>query len=327
MKDFSATDVAIEGFMLAGRKPGAVLTWSLAQLVVNVFLGVVVILLIGQDMQLIASPDSAGSWSEPGMRGRMFAALFRVQSLYALGALGGGAVQSCAVYRACRRPEEKGLGYFKFGRDELRMVGLNLLYLLLWLGAYVALIVWFVVAIIVAGIVAAGMDKGPAQTALVVLLSVIGMVGPVLAVGWVLVRLSLSGPMTFALRKVQLWPSWKLTRGHVWALSGAYLISLVLALAGMVVGSCLALLIGLLITHQGLGGLYQMAFRPDYQSIAAFFSPERLVVLAGNALFMGLVMAVWYSPAAEAYRMLAAPEPAAAPPPSDDAPVRKGPWG
>jgi hypothetical protein len=299
MTQFSATDAAVEGFALAGRKPLAIVVWALASLAVNLAVGVAMVAFAGEAKAVAA-------------------ALLVVMLFWS-------AVQTCAVYRAVLRPAEPGVGYLRLGRDEGRMFGLSLLYVALGAGAYLALVIGLAMVIV---LVRAAADAAP----LAVALGVGGTLALLLAIGWVLVRLSLAGPMTFAEGRIRLWSSWRLTRGHFWALLGAYLNSAILAFAVFVVGCCTALLVGYAVTHEGLGGLYQTTFRPDYASLAGVFEPARLVVLVVQSLFVGLMTAILSAPAAGAYRMIvaarAAPSPAAAAASENDAPpLRRGPWG
>lgn len=303
MTEFSATDAAVEGFTLAGRKPMAIVVWAGASLVVNLVVGAALALSAGQ----------AGT----------VAALLLVPMMF------WSAVQTCAVYRAVLRPAQPGVGYLRLGPDEWRMFALTLIYVALGMVAYLALVVGLAVVLVITRSAAEGLDSGAAPVA--VALGVLGVLAVLSAIVWVLVRLSLAGPMTFAEGRIRLWPSWTLTRGHFWALLGAYLNSAILAFAVFVVGCCTALLVGYAVTHQGLGGLYQTAFRPDYASLGAVFEPARLVVLVVQSLFVALITAVVSAPAAEAYRMLVAPPPAATTAVAgrgpDEPPVRKGPWG
>jgi hypothetical protein len=326
MTDFSATDAAIEGFRIARRKPVAILIWSLAQFLVTVALGATAALVIGPDMQKLAAPDTAVVMADPAARAQLLSTFLRFGLVFLPFGVIWGAVQSCAVYRVLLRPADSGLGYLKLGGDELRMIGLWLLYVLLWVGAYILFIVSVVVLALVGALIA-GLGGGKPDASMVFVITTIALLVPFLAMVWVLVRLSLSGPMTFAERRIRLWASWKLTRRHFWGLAGAYLVSLILAWVVNIAGLCLALVVAFAVTHQGLGGIYQEAFHPDYSSLAAFFSPSRLVVLAVQSLFLGLFAAVIYAPAAEAYRMLAAPAAPATPTTTDEPAAPRGPWG
>lgn len=306
MTDFSATDAAVEGFTLAGRKPMAILVWAVAGLVVNLAIGVAMVAFAGQ-------------------AGAMGGAVLVLMMIWS-------AVQTCAVYRAVLRPGEAGVGYLRLGRDEWRIFTLSLLYVLLGAAAYMAVI--FGLAVVFGVAMAASQTLGAGAKPLAILFGAAASLGLLMVMAWLMVRLSLAGPMTFIEGRILLWSSWRLTRGRFWTLLGAYLNSWVLAFAVFIVGGCTALLVGYFITRQGLGGLYQSTFRPDYASLGAVFDPARLVVLAAQSLFVGLMTAVLTAPAAEAYRMIVAARDAPAPPlavegaaKGDVPPTRTGPWG
>jgi hypothetical protein len=327
MTDFSASDAAIEGFNLARRKPRVILAWSLAQFVVGLVVGAVMVLLIGSDMQTISDPPTAAALNDPTLRNQTIMSFLRIQGVTLPLGLAWAAVQSCAVYRAVLRPEDKGLAYLKLGGDELRMLGLLALYVLLGFAACFVIVfaLSFVAAI---AMMAAGAQKDSVAAA-VAILSLVCAIG---LFGWISVRLSLAGPMTFAQRRIGFRGSWVLTRGRFWALSGTYLVSSVLAGVVGLLGVCTALIIGFIVTRQSPVALYQLMFHADFGSLAAYFAPSRLVVMAVQALFLGLFTAVWYAAPAAAYQMLSgsAPTktgPATAAVASDRPAAPTGPWG
>ena len=111
---------------------------------------------------------------------------------------------------------------------------------------------------------------------------------------YVMVRFSLASAMTFDTGKVSLLKSWRLTKGRFWPMFGAYLIAGILAL---VVG-----LLGLIVMYVAalLGGVDGLSFifRPDMSSLAAYFTPARLVYLALSGVVYALVWPVLLTPPA-----------------------------
>jgi glucan phosphoethanolaminetransferase (alkaline phosphatase superfamily) len=123
---------------------------------------------------------------------------------------------------------------------------------------------------------------------------------------WVAVRLSLSGPATFAERHIRVFESWILTRGVFWRLLGAYVLSLALVIVVML----LALVIYAAIAAVMLGGdLSQIGkvFQPDTSSLTSYFTPAMLIYLVFGAFLGALQNAVIYAPPAVAFRELHGP--------------------
>ena len=90
MAEFSATDAAIEGFRLAGRKPGAVAIWSIAQLLFALVGGALMVLLVGADANAVMGPDSAASWDDPSKAMTMAAGALRVGAVSCITNPGAG---------------------------------------------------------------------------------------------------------------------------------------------------------------------------------------------------------------------------------------------
>lgn len=323
MAEFSATDAAIEGFRLAGRKPGAVAIWSIAQLLFALVGGALMVLLVGADANAVMGPDSAASWDDPSKAMTMAAGALRVGAVSWLLVLPWKAFMMCAVYRAVLQPQESRFGYLRAGADELRMLLLVLIYIAL---SFVVLVSLVFVALILAGIIS-GLSGGRTAEAGAVVLVLLAVLAALAVFSWVAVRLSFAGPLTFTQRKLNLFGSWRLTRGHFWGLSGTYLISAVLFFIFGLVGFSLALVIGHFLTGEGIVPLFQAAKQPDFSSLQSYFTTPRLVMTVLQVFYGGLAMAVLTAPPAAAFRMLTeAPE---AEPVSDPAPERQptGPWG
>lgn len=328
MAEFSATDAAIEGVRLTGRKPGAVLIWSLAQFLFALLSGAVLVLLAGPELQAMSQPVDPAVLNDPAQAMAYYVRSLRVNGLMLLLYVPWGAIMACAVYRAMLRPADRGLGYLKLGADELRMIGLTLLVgLFCFVVLFVVLIVDVILTAIVAGLLGALGHSAPAGGVdpIGFLVGMLAAVAPVFALFWVLVRISLAGPMTFVDRRLRLFDSWKLTRGRFWPLFGTYSLSVVLFFIVMMIGLPLAILIGGAVSGQGFVPMGQSFWRPDYSSLQAWFNVPHLVMIGLTSLYGGLCVAIVNAPAAAAYRMLAgtsATEAVAAP-----AREPTGPWG
>jgi hypothetical protein len=138
--------------------------------------------------------------------------------------------------------------------------------------------------------------------------ALLAVVGALVALGvsvWVFVRLSLAAPMTFAERKLRVFESWSLTRGHFWALFGAYLIAFVMGLVVSLLG--LAIFFGVAVAVGGGVAAISGVFQPDFSSFAAYLTPLRIAYLIVNAGISALAYAILIAPGAVAYRELARP--------------------
>jgi hypothetical protein len=292
---FSATEAAFEGFRLVKREPKSVLAWAGVQLVFSVALA----LLMLPAMQSIQSMTALTPAAERANPSAVFAAMGGAMGAYALIVpleLSVFAVLSAAVYRAVLRPEDRGVGRLNFGGDELRLMGLWILMGLLMLG--VAIGISLVAVIVGVGAVAAA--KSAPVTMTLVLIAVYLVVLAVFA--WIGVRLSLAGPMTFAQKKVQLFGSWRLTKGRFWSLFGCYLLAFVF----IVIIGLVSLMLQAAVSFGAAGGSMSAAgaglFRPDFSSMQAYFSPARLILLPISAVIGGVSWAVMVAPAARAYK-------------------------
>ena len=216
-------------------------------------------------------------------------------------------VMTCAVYRAVLRPDERGFGRLRFGADELRLLWLWILQGLVYL--FVFIIVLLVIGVVGVGIAfATGAANGagktsPGAVAIVVLAVMVAYVGMICAMIWVGIRFSFAAPMTFSERRVRLFASLRLTKGHFWSLFGCYLLAFVL----MMLLSVVSLTLYGAISTIGMGSITAAAtsiFRPDFSSPQAYFTPSRLAYLVFNAGIAAVYYAVGIAPAAAAYRAL-----------------------
>lgn len=292
-RTFSPADAALEGFRIARERPRVLLVWAALNLIVSIVMTIVLVSMFGETLIELEAMSPQGA-EDPA---QAMALLERLAPLYALMIPAGLlliAVTSAAVYRIVLRPHDDRFAYLRLGADELRLVGLMLVYLLLAIG-------FTFVVTLVAGLLAAGAAMlGGAAGALVGLL--IGL-GTLAFMVFVIVRFSLAGPMTFAEGRLRIFQSWTLTRGAFWRLLGAY----VLALALIVVVLLLLLIIFAATAAVTAGGdLSQVGqvFAPDMSSIGAYFTVPMLIYLV-FAAFLGAVQnAVLYAPPAVAYRAL-----------------------
>lgn len=262
MTSFSPSDAALSGAQVIRRHWRVVAGWALFNLVALVAMIVVtVVVAIG------VSAGAGGGASElSGVLGGLVATV------------GTAAIQVILVgglYRLMLRPEEPAFLHLRIGPDELRIFGV-------WLVLMLA--IFLIVGLAVVG-AAAARD--------IPMAGVVIVVAGFAAAVWLGVRFSMAAPASFARRRFVLLESWRITRGHVWALIGMSLLAACLvALLSVLAWVALVLVSGLtagfgsvieamsdpqaLQTHPGLY-LSQMAFE-------LILSPFMIVLGAAPAM-------------------------------------------
>ena len=206
-----------------------------------------------------------------------------------------------AIYRAVLQPQDSRFGYLRLSRQEL-WLGLTILVF------YILMILMVVAAVIPLAVVAAvaGGDNGGAGGATTLVIMLLAVVACV-AVVWVMLRLSLAVPMSFAQSRFLPVESWSLTRGHAFKmfLVALALVVIVWLLELVLVGSFWGAIIG-----QALGGgSWQALLDMPPAEIARRVGPLIAgLAIVGSVLGMA-VYAIIVAPWASIYAQLtAAPE-------------------
>lgn len=284
---FSATDAAFEGFRLVRRHPMTVVFWSLAYLVaIGAFFG-----LFGSGLASLFAATETLQGSEP-TPAELEGLSTTYLSLFSLAAPLGlvlGAVLNTAVARAVVRPSDSAFGYLRLSMDELRVLAVSVvLSIVIGFGA----VVLFGVVGLIAGL-AASVNSG-----LGVLVGVLLGLGAVVALIWVMVRLSLAVPITVAERRISLFESYGLTKGHALSLLGMAIIAFIMTMLVGVLSGIVALPVTMM-----TGGVEQLAAL-DGASTAEILrtaGPAIAGFVVVNAIASALQLAVLYAPFAAAY--------------------------
>jgi hypothetical protein len=297
---FSASDAAVEGFRVIRREPGPLAAWA----VFNLVMSLVFIAVARPEMRSVIVAQAASS--NPASVGPEYLSTFT-------GFLGVllvydilfNAVMACAVYRSILRPADKGFGRLRLGADELRMMALFVLLALIFLAAYVAIII---LAIVFTGALfaVAGAPNGQAPA---VLVFVALMLGTFAALIWLAVRLSLAAPMTFVEKRLRVFASWRLTRGRFWQLLGCYLVAFALVVGLAMVMMTVQLAAGLAMAGGSIQGAADFMFHPDLSSLRAYLTPFRVAYMVLAAPVGVCIAVVILAPAAAAYHALATSNP------------------
>jgi hypothetical protein len=292
MSDFSATDVAFTGIRFARSHPRTLAIWAGIQIVISLVTGLLGVVTLGPWIVAMRAANQAGGapdWAQVSAAAGLVAPFYLL--MIPLGIV-FYAVLYATMARAVLEPGEEGVGYIRFGMDEVRQ---GLLFLL-W-------IVIVIAAEIVAGMIVAiptGVTFLAARSFWPVALAASCVV--VFCVGlYLAVRLSLSSALTFDTRRVNLFGSWTLTRGRFWPMLGAYLlmlgVAILISILTFIVIAIVAAVMG------GIGGMAAI-FRPGEMSMGAFFVPARLAVTVIGAVVTPVFWALFYMPAPEIYRQL-----------------------
>ncbi|MGV3579327.1 hypothetical protein [Brevundimonas sp.] len=287
---FSATEAAFEGFRVVRRHPLAIVFWGLAYVVfLAAFLG-----LFGSSLATLLATTERLENSQPSPQDleALGQTYFGMMALAMPLALVLSAVLNAAVARSVLRPAEKAFGYMRLGGDELRVLVVSIALSII---VFAASIILFAVAGLVGGLAA------QANQAVGVLVGVLLGLGAIVALVWLMIRLSLAIPATVIEKKIAPFSTFALTKGRVMPLLGMAIIAVIMSILVSILGTIIALPITL-----ATGGLGQLA-EMDGQSTAQILQtagPGLIAWTLINAVFSALQLAVIYAPFSAAYRDL-----------------------
>jgi hypothetical protein len=286
-----------EGFGLIRRRPGAVLTWGAVRTLYGVgSFGLIAPLFITQ-FRALSRSASSGVTTSPDLSSMM--ALHSANMLLSIVGAFIGATLSCAVFRAVLKPEEGRFAYLRLGAAEVFLFLLTFGVAILFI---VALLVTFIPLVMVAVIAAVVHAAGAA-----VMIAVAGGLCLLALVIFVLLRLSVAGPMMVEDGQFHLTDAWALSRGHVSELLLVGILLFVILILIEVVFGAFALAIGLAFLAQAAGSLaavHSLFARPPAE-VFAVLAPGLIVIGLVAVPLLGCLWAILAAPWARAYRDLA----------------------
>lgn len=302
MATISVGGAAGEGFSVIRRHPGAVAIWALLVVGLLAF-RIAVSVPIYVTLFARMAHGAVGGGASPDIT----ALLPQLQQAQALGfllslaSLFVNTVVICAVYRAVLRPEQNQFGYLRVGSAELFLCVFTI-------GAIIAFVIAAIVVAIplalIGAIVAHGSPGGGAVFGAMAAIAV--LVGAT----YLILRISLIGPMMVDDGQFHLGEAWALTRGKVGSLFLIALLLVIMILTAEIV------LVGIgagLVGAMALGiGQVQTLAQQSPAALLSRFAPVLLVEGVGWIVLIAVVMPVFAAPWARAYRDLRQTDVAAA---------------
>ncbi|TCS14089.1 hypothetical protein [Caulobacter sp. BK020] len=302
---FKVTEAAFEGFRLIRREPRTIAIWAVFSLAASAAL---MAAMIASGFGRFMGASTQGSMRPEALTG------FLVGELIAIGgAVLIASIMGAAVYRAILRPAEAPLTRLRLGGDELRLVLLSVIMGVVFTGLTIALAIPVGILGVAIG-VGANLGQGGAEPNAgamvgIVLVVLLGYLLVIAGLVFFAVRLSLAGVMTFAERRLRVFESWRLTKGRFWRLLGCYGLAVVLMLPIYMVMMTLYFAITFAFSGGDVGRAMGEIAQPDMTSVAAYFSPARVIYLLLAGAMGGVLNAVMYAPAAVVYREIAETRP------------------
>lgn len=293
MTDFSATDVALEGFKITRERPVAVLVWAAVEFIYTMVTFAIMAVMAGPAvtelvaMSTAATPDPQAVFAKLG-------ALVPVMLVLAPVGLVFQAVVMCAFFRVVLRPGDKKFYYLAFGMDEVKVIAAMLVLYLLYFGLYFVALFVFAVPF---GILSALGIKAAAG-----LLAVLGVAFVIGALVYGAVRLSLFLPHTFFTGKIDVKRSWQITRGRFWVLLGVYFMAVILAILVYLLGSVFSLLLNALSASQWVSA--SDLIKDKGLTLEHLIAPLTIAATVLFAFFAMLMRVIMYLPAPAAYAAL-----------------------
>ncbi|WP_422055850.1 hypothetical protein [Sphingomonas sp.] len=132
-----------------------------------------------------------------------------------------GIILYAAAMRAVLRPDAGGFAYLRLGMDELRLLGLLILFSIVGF----VLMVGFMILL---GLLGVGAAMGSQSSGGTVIVMIVGMIAMFTVMLYFIVRFSLAFPLTLHRGRITLGEAWRLSRGRFWTLFGAAVVITVL---------------------------------------------------------------------------------------------------
>jgi hypothetical protein len=287
MKEFSATDAAFEGFRVARERPRAIAAWAALAFVLEIISNLLRATLAGSAASEFVTAMQQATPDRAHVMQLFNQLLPSTMAILATSVIFYG-VMLAAAFRVVFEPKTAGTG-LRLGMQEVRqMMVLAVVGLVMFLA---------IVGVLFIGGLISGLANlaNPAFGALMTTLTVLAWIATTIIVP---IRLSLSGPQTFAEHRLRPFQSWELTRKHFWPVTGTFLLAIAFSILVTLLG--LIILAGI---FAATGAQFAALVKPPTE-LAGYFSPMRLLLMTGSAILTALTWAILVCPAAVIYRHL-----------------------
>ncbi|MFC3076755.1 hypothetical protein ACFODL_01500 [Phenylobacterium terrae] len=292
MAEISVGRAAGAGLRLIRREPKAVLGWAGLYLAAAAITMALFGAIFGQFFTTLARDAEPDPAVLMGLNAQMMA----LQPLVWLGAIVLQTVLMAAVFRAVLQPEERRWAYLRLSGQEL---WLGLVYLVLSFGiSIVAMMLLFPVVGLAVFLGYLFRDAlGPWGMVLIGGPTLLLFMG---AVVWLMLRLCLAYPMSFADRNFRLFESWTATRGHAGRLFLVFLLAVLIALGVQLVGFviCAGLMLAV------IGPNWQALMAGDPLLLLRTVGPFLPLFVVLGSVLSAVMAAITTAPLAEVYRQL-----------------------
>src|SRR5258708_26769226 len=245
MAAIAVAEAVSEGFGLISRRPGSVLIWGTVRTLYSVCAFGLIAPLFVSRFEDIFRRASNGVTTPLDLSSMM--ALHSANLLLSI--VGGfvGAALSCAVFRAVLKREEGRFAYLRLGAAEVFLFLLTFGVAILFIVSVFVIVIPLTMVVVIAAVVHAA--------AVALTLAVAGGTSLLALLIFVLIRLSMAGPMMVEDGKFHLMDAWTLTHGHVSDLLVIGISVVVILILIEVVLGAVALAIGLAFLSQAAGSL------------------------------------------------------------------------
>lgn len=293
-------DFAFEGFRIIRHRPLVIPIWGVFLLIgFGLAYGLFFSMAWQPFMAFIQQMQaSAGQAPDPMAMLQFYGKIGPAYLVMLLVSLVVQSIMACAVYRVVLGRPETSFGGLRFGGDELRQMLAGFLFFLLFIAIEIA---WEIAGLVVGGILTVVLAM--VSPKLVVVGSIITAVVIFGGIFWTVAKLSLFGPQTFDEKKLNLFGSWKLTKGN----SGTLLIGYVVAAVLMLLVEILCLVIFVVVVYAITGGhIVPPTPGPDMaKQLMGLAIPVLVAFGVLMLVLMPLMMAIFIGAPAAAYRTLA----------------------
>ncbi|MEN0652466.1 MULTISPECIES: hypothetical protein [Hyphobacterium] len=238
-KPYDFTDAVFYFFKVLARRPGRTLWVGLWNALLYIVLGGLLLWAFLPFYLTVFELAQTGADPDPSQIMSMFATMAGAGVLAFFGGIAVALMAQGAWLRLLARDEVAPGIPLRLGSDEFRLLGVNILLIIILMGTY------FVGALLVAVPVvigAAGGGEG-APVAIAVLAGVVGVIALIVAMVFLSIRLSPAPALTVLDRKIRLSGAWPVTKGIFWWVFLTYIVlGLIVAFASSMISSFVQLM-------------------------------------------------------------------------------------